>query len=243
MSFSRAKPTGWVSKEVITPTQINQIDLNQSRAVDGNAGGDYSPSTPIVLKTGATRMEVEEDALKYQDDAFPLLTNRTVYGNTVVSPHSFDSDAGLISTYDTTIDFKFTSLILTQNYANATNTPYFYMFFNPAIRYGTLYTLILTIEGVAGHSALPGTMPQWILYKNANTTAYTSIASATDSSATVGAYEAKHEISNSSFTETIDDSNFATYLIKISGEGGTNAATGTVFYNLTAYYHVTEIRP
>lgn len=50
MTFSRAKPTGWTDNvDTITAAQINQIDLNQSRAIDGNAGGTYTPSGALTL--------------------------------------------------------------------------------------------------------------------------------------------------------------------------------------------------
>jgi len=50
MTFSRAKPTGWTDDlDTITAAQINQVDTNQSRAVDGTAGGLYTPSPPINI--------------------------------------------------------------------------------------------------------------------------------------------------------------------------------------------------
>lgn len=57
MSFTRANPGGWVQGNVLTPAQINQIDINHSRAVDGNAGGTYAPATPIVVNGGG--MEID----------------------------------------------------------------------------------------------------------------------------------------------------------------------------------------
>lgn len=54
MTFSRAKPTGWSDNvDTITAAQINQVDLNQSRAIDGNAGGTYTPSAAITLAGNA----------------------------------------------------------------------------------------------------------------------------------------------------------------------------------------------
>jgi hypothetical protein len=49
MSFTRAKPAGWVTLDQLTPAEINQIDTNQSNAIDGAAGGDYTPTNPIGL--------------------------------------------------------------------------------------------------------------------------------------------------------------------------------------------------
>lgn len=48
MSFTRAKPAGWIAGDEITAAQINQIDINQSRAVDGFAGGSYAPTAALT---------------------------------------------------------------------------------------------------------------------------------------------------------------------------------------------------
>lgn len=49
MSFTRAKPPGWVQGDKLTPTQINHIDVNQSRAIDGTGGGLYTPVAPVRI--------------------------------------------------------------------------------------------------------------------------------------------------------------------------------------------------
>jgi hypothetical protein len=49
MSFTRVKPASWIDGEVLTATQMNALDTNQSRAVDGNAGGTYTPSAAIIV--------------------------------------------------------------------------------------------------------------------------------------------------------------------------------------------------
>jgi hypothetical protein len=55
--FSRANPTGWVQGDKLTPPQINQIDVNQSRAIDGTAGGIYSPTETIRIQ-GSSGLEI-----------------------------------------------------------------------------------------------------------------------------------------------------------------------------------------
>jgi hypothetical protein len=50
MTFSRAKPSGWSDDiSTITATEINTIDLNQSRAIDGTGGGTYTPSGALTF--------------------------------------------------------------------------------------------------------------------------------------------------------------------------------------------------
>ncbi len=49
MTFSRANPLSWALMEVFTSAQANHIDINQSRAIDGFAGGAYNPTAAIVI--------------------------------------------------------------------------------------------------------------------------------------------------------------------------------------------------
>lgn len=50
MTFARAKPTGWTDDvDSISATEINTIDVNQSNAVDGAAGGTYTPSADVSI--------------------------------------------------------------------------------------------------------------------------------------------------------------------------------------------------
>lgn len=47
--FSRVNPLGWALFEELTSTQMNLLDLNASRAIDGTFGGTYTPSNPINI--------------------------------------------------------------------------------------------------------------------------------------------------------------------------------------------------
>ena len=50
MTFTRALPAGWTDGvDAITAPQLNQIDVNISRALDGSAGGSYLPNVGITL--------------------------------------------------------------------------------------------------------------------------------------------------------------------------------------------------
>lgn len=47
--FSRVNPIGWALFEELTSAQMNQLDINASRAIDGTFGGTYTPSGPINI--------------------------------------------------------------------------------------------------------------------------------------------------------------------------------------------------
>ena len=48
MSFSLVNPSGWTTGDLLTETQINQLDQDHAAAVD-SAGGSYSPAAVITL--------------------------------------------------------------------------------------------------------------------------------------------------------------------------------------------------
>lgn len=47
--FTRVKPLGWAFLEILTSTQMNQLDTNVSRAVDGLNGGTYTLAVMLEL--------------------------------------------------------------------------------------------------------------------------------------------------------------------------------------------------
>jgi hypothetical protein len=47
--FTRANATGWTQGDKLTPSQINLIDVNQSRALDGVWGGNYALGAKLSL--------------------------------------------------------------------------------------------------------------------------------------------------------------------------------------------------
>ena len=49
MAFSKVNPSGWSTSDRITPSQINTIDENVVKALDGTNGGTYTPSSQIDI--------------------------------------------------------------------------------------------------------------------------------------------------------------------------------------------------
>jgi hypothetical protein len=89
MTFSRANPLGWNTNEVLTSSQANTIDLNISRAVDGYAGGVYSPSTTLEWREGVII-----------DATYSAQTNRTALDVTAKGTgYAVDATSGASATY------------------------------------------------------------------------------------------------------------------------------------------------
>lgn len=86
---------------------------------------------------------------------------------------------------------------------------------------------------VGGHGSLPATMPRFLLLKRAvaATGSPTTIADVTDSSASVGAYEAYHEVAATGLTETLSVGNV--YILLINGEAGANSIAGLAIHGAT----------
>lgn len=55
--FQRIREAGaWLFSSVIEPSELEQFDANQSRAVDGHGGGAYAPSSPIDIGGAGLRV-------------------------------------------------------------------------------------------------------------------------------------------------------------------------------------------
>jgi len=53
MTLVRAKPGGWAFLELLTSAQVNAMDLQLPYALDGHAGGGYTPSAGLILDGAA----------------------------------------------------------------------------------------------------------------------------------------------------------------------------------------------
>lgn len=49
MTFSKVKGPGWAVGEQLTSAQMNQLDTDHAKAVDGTGGGTYTLTAPLVL--------------------------------------------------------------------------------------------------------------------------------------------------------------------------------------------------
>jgi hypothetical protein len=58
MTFSRVNPGGWAMFEVLTSSQMNTLDINHSNALDGDAGGVYTPTARLELDGTAGLFDV-----------------------------------------------------------------------------------------------------------------------------------------------------------------------------------------
>lgn len=239
MTFARQGPTGgWVDNTtVITATQQNGIDVNQSRAVDGTAGGDYTP-TGKVRFGGANGLEVYGTgaASRYQ------LASRSI---TRVNKSAWQFLAGDWAETVTTSAGLPTNLTLVNLVAGGRvwcplDIP----------NYNTLDSVVLTVRGAQGHAAFPGgapagTVPTLYVLRTIDTGAVgTILGSTTDSFAVQATYEAIHTLTVSGLAATIDQTQYKYWAVFLpeSGAGSVADATnGTRIYNLKWTCSVTSM--
>lgn len=202
MSFSRVKPAGWTDNlDTITASQMNTLDTNVSNAVDGR-GGTYTLTSTLEFN-GASGVKLSGSGS----------AARLQYGSRSITRH-----------------FAFNASSSSANWERA-NTPR--GAWQNTASGGTLdialeglpngavlNTLTLLWVGAAGHGALP-TLPSIALYRINDDGTETSIASASDTSANVAAYEVAHDIELTSIAHTIDLTLYR-YVLVVTGETGGN---------------------
>ena len=96
----------------------------------------------------------------------------------------------------------------------------------PEAASGTIIASIqVYLKGASGHGALPGTMPRWkLMYRDVDTDVVdVSGTYYTDSSGSVGAYQATHSVAG---PVNVTVATSRRYLIHLEGEAGANAVVG-----------------
>lgn len=221
MSFSRQGPTGgWVDNTtVITATQQNGIDVNQSRAVDGTAGGDYTPTGKIRIG-GANGLEIYGTGAA----ANVQLSSRSV---TRWLPANCSTDD--TAKWQATTNGKWVNGALGGT-----------LFWHADLPHGqTIATITVRYIGAGGHAGLPGTMPTISLIRVDSSGTGTVCGSiATDSSGTTGDFQLAHDISATSIAHTIDRTLYR-YHVAIVGESGANQLLGAIAISCSATCTVT----
>lgn len=220
MTFSNPFPVKADDTSTLNASEINTAGVYISRAVDGVGGGTYTPSTPIeiggegLIVGGLNGLTVDGPVTitgpVQLDDTTPIALGsrsrtRTAgplyYLGATVSATS----TGVVSTGATTVESASWFLLVPHN--------------------AELTSVSVTISPAGGHGALPTAMPIIsVVYLPANSITGVTVASATDTSASVAAYETVHQITlNTSHVVNRTD---RMYSVTLSFEGDPNAVAG-----------------
>ena len=214
-------PTGGVGYafgQKLPSTHMTTIAKQQPNAIDGVNGGSYTPAASVYISgVSALRMGVAalilSGPLKYDSHQVNRLQSyagnaRTVSGNW--SLHTNDA------------------------WRNTAVGGVLWVTLDRIPHNATLTEVRTTWKGAAGHAALP-VMPKFELFRVSESNVRTSVASVSDTTATVPVYESAH-IVYLSMSEVIDLGNNR-YVLEITGELGANFVAGAqplgVFVTLT----------
>jgi hypothetical protein len=101
---------------------------------------------------------------------------------------------------------------------------------------GKILEIQALVKGSAGHGALPAIKPKLDLYRQdfLMTGSGTLVATVTDSSASVGAYETGHALDLFALNHTLVGQDF--YYMIVSGESGANSQTGLQLSGFAVYW-------
>lgn len=231
MTFSRVKPAGWLQDELLTPAQINGLDINQSNAIDGAAGGIYSPGADIQLP-GA-------NGIQWGDGRYPKLTpryERRVLNLCKLSDHPIDS-------WNFTLSWSQGS-VNAEALSQENDDPLLYLPVDNLIDGASLCAIRLWLCGAVNHVGLPTRMPWFKLIRVPEDGVHSFLGTATDASATVSAYQAAHSVTLSFATPiAITESDESRFVLQIKGEGGVNALASLQVKAASALYLADSLRP
>jgi len=241
MTFSRANPSGWSTGNQLTPAQINALDLDHSRAVDGYAGGVFTPSAAIGLqgtggfygnvKTGRT-VTIENGAVLSGASGCTILLGDIINLGAATYTRSFF----LVPSYGGAADGKY-NFDVTSSYGAALYWEqgagpgagdHFQINLENISRRAVIQTVTVYGKGYgtgANHAGQPTTLPAMQFGRLAPTTGLiTSIASTTCPWVDVATYEAAWNFQLTGLATALYTDNG--YVISFKGESGTNALAG-----------------
>jgi hypothetical protein len=239
MTFSRGKPTGFVTGDRLTAAQINTIDLNQSRAIDGYEGGDYTPASSLrfmsQVKIGSTGYLGVESGGEFELAAGATMvlgditdTSCATYnGRTFLTPAKVGQTSGNIIP-----DYGSTYSCWTQSTATsgALLLP-----LDSVPRIATVTNIAVRLKGAGGHAALPSTPPSIeFMSHDYLDGGLTQLAIQVDTSATPGAYETAHYISTPAVSVSMNQ--LLGFVVRLKGESGDNALADLQFFSVIVYW-------
>lgn len=230
MTFSRAKAIGYAMHEMMTSAEANIIDVNQSRAVDGNAGGSYNPSAPIIIASTKLQLEPAAGDIEFQAQYVEHLSH---------------SATRIYPVHDCVIGSRFivetTNIRLLQNDVGSAGSAARVFRIEPIV--GTVTDLFVYLKGSAGHGGLPGTMPSMTLVEEVPGVSSTTVVPQTFDTdpADPAAYEVMHQIAATGLSIGVTASKL--YRLILTGEAGVNSQVGLEFYSIATRMTVTRNYP
>lgn len=244
MTITRVNPFGWDYKAPVTHEQLNELDDNAARAVDGVQGGQYAPTTRIDIEgegfggrvsgearvvgpDGGIVVDADSEGITYRDGALPKLS--PAYEQTLAQPIVvvFNGDlalAGVEPQFRYAPQFGLYQRLM--DYA----PPVVWLALTRLPRVGTLKSVKVYVTGRSIAMLPHGNFADLVLPTVQILAAAPNGLSAaltqeeTDPSPNLAAYETEHAIEISNRSLPFDSRTYM--VVKVTGEDGAGAAAG-----------------
>lgn len=212
---------GYSFGQKLPSTHMTTIATNQPKAVDGDGGGTWTPSAPIILN-GTSALQLG-GMLKY--------TSRNITRAQPIIPQVTD-----VANWNWVADMS--GLLTWKNLVTATRCQ---VELTKLAHNSTVSEVRLFFQGGGGHAALPAVMPAFRLYRINTSGVYVALgASTNDPSANVAAYEAAHSVNINLTASFVVDLTQYRYILAVASESGANYQTGGSVLAITTTMAVTE---
>lgn len=242
-NFPRVKPAGYAQGDPITPAEINQLDSDHAKSVNGDEGGTYAGAQvwngahtfnaavglngAVTLGAAATVSINNGTQVTYQGTNLPKLANRlhtwpiNIFGAITLLEEGANPWGTYISvTYGTAVwQMK---VVGTRLMIPILKLPL-----------GADITQIKAyIDGKGGgvtHAALPATLPSLLLRKRPLSTGVAAtVGTVTDAPANLAAYEAYHALTLNIGDGVAPINGTDDYWLQLTGESGANSVVDSL---------------
>lgn len=200
MTLTRANALGWAPNDQVTAIQLNHMDVEIEKAIDGAGGGPCSPVAQIEIGGAGLKL----------DNGNKLELDVREIEKTFAEGAYFALEADWI--FNVGVWFN-----------DTLDAPIFVPI-NPPVG-STIKSVNVRYQGAAGHAGLPASMPVVSLLKTTIATGgLSTVATQADTSANTTAFQAAHSITIGGLSEAV--TGVATYNVQIDAESGANALVG-----------------
>ena len=257
MTFSRYNPSGYAPGNRLPAACVNQHDEDISNAIDGGAGGTYTPSSAITIggaglgiagpclvsntmsigPTGSISIDASGTLGAGERTGITATAySRTHYINATCRGVSLDEYNGATDAW--TAEYLSDYVYWKQNTVGSTEG-YLYLPLDFVPLAASITTLTMQLKGASGHAGLPTTMPRIALVRQApDGSGITVLDTAIDDSEDTTEYQAVHPVTLSGLNAQPIS---YVYMVRITGEFGTNAATGLSVYSVAVTWSTNSI--
>lgn len=271
MTIARVRTPGFSVGDKVTSTELNGIESNTEAALDKRSGRTDTLASTVTLSgiiqasggsaklaavsAGAKIRTETGGRLELADNDYPQLavghTGRTVTRcvhegpwvtkNKITNSTSvglWEVNAAVFGTGQEGCGF------LAVDTGDATTAKAAVYYIDSVVPNGATITSVqAVVEGSSTHSGLPALMPRLRVQDTAMYTLHSSGDYVSDTSASVGAYEAQHTITATCDQNNVVDKTSAyRILASVSNEGGTNAIIGFTIAYVKVTFTITDLR-